>query len=150
MAAIFKSESRLTWRPIRGLPNDCHVTEKGANFLLNTEKSRNNQAKVPNRTPFFTCIFEPPIKKSSQKLTMNKHSHKKKKKLLCTYNDAEYIDNLLLQCWLITPTLGKLSSLPLASHNRLTLSWKHSRTSLHIFGSLLIVRLPLKHALSRV
>ena len=66
-----------TWRPIRGLPNDCHVTEKGANFLLNTEKSRNNQAKVPNRTPFFTCIFEPPIKESSQKLTLNKYSHKK-------------------------------------------------------------------------
>ena len=61
---------------IRGLPNDCHVTEKGANFLLNTEKSRNNQAKVPNGTPFFTCIFEPPIKESSQKLTMNKYSHK--------------------------------------------------------------------------
>ena len=52
------------------------MTEKGANFLLNTEMSRNNQAKVPNRTPFFTCIFEPPIKKSSQKLTMNKYSHK--------------------------------------------------------------------------
>ena len=66
VAAIFKSES-----PIRGLPNDCHVTEKGANFLLNTEKSRNNQAKVPNGTPFFTCIFEPPIKESSQKLNMD-------------------------------------------------------------------------------
>ena len=76
VAAIFKSES-----PIRGLPNDCHVTEKGANFLLNTEKSRNNQAKVPNGTPFFTCIFEPPIKESSQKLTMNKYSHKKQQYL---------------------------------------------------------------------
>ena len=51
VAAIFKSES-----PIRGLPNDCHVTEKGANFLLNTEKSRNNQAKVPNGTPFYMYI----------------------------------------------------------------------------------------------
>ena len=85
MAAIFKSEVVPIYTAesmtkavvvIRGLPNDCHVTEKGANLLLNTEKSRNNQAKVPNRTPFFTCIFEPPIKKSSQKLTMNKYSHK--------------------------------------------------------------------------
>ena len=36
---------------------------QGASFLLNTEKSRNNQAKVPNRTPFFYMYIWAPYQK---------------------------------------------------------------------------------------